>query len=190
MPKGIRSTRERIITAATELFYGEGIRSASIDAVAAKAGITKRTLYYHFKSKDNLIAAYLEARDQPTLALYARWFDETDGPVNKKIEAMFQKFARTARGPNWKGCGFLRTSAELANTPGHPAVKVGAAHKKKFEAWLSNVLDGENVKDAEVVARKIVVLLDGAASVMLIHRDPAYVEAAGAVAASLVTENK
>lgn len=190
MPKETRSTRERITTAATELFYGEGIRATSIDAVAAKAGITKRTLYYHFRSKDDLVAAYLEARDQPTLDLYARWFNETDGPLDKKIEGMFQKFARAARSPKWKGCGFLRTSAELASTPGHPAMRAGAVHKKNFEAWLTNALAGEGIKDAEVVARKIVVLLDGAASVMLIHRDPAYVEAAGAVAASLVTGNR
>lgn len=190
MSTGTKPTRERIVKAAAELFYGEGIRSASVDAVAAKAGITKRTLYYHFRSKDDLVAAYLEARDQPTLALYARWFAETDGPVNKKIEGMFQKFARAAQSPKWKGCGFLRTSAELANTPGHPAVKAGAAHKKKFETWLSEVLTGQNVEDAQAVARKIIVLLDGAASIMLIHRDPAYVEAAGAVAASLVMERK
>jgi AcrR family transcriptional regulator len=190
MPKGTISTRDRIISAATALYYDEGIRSASIDSIAAKAGVTKRTLYYHFRSKDDLVAAYLEARDQPTLALYARWFDETVGPASKKIEGMFQKFARAARSPKWKGCGFLRTSAELASTPGHPAVKAGAAHKKNFEAWLSNVLAGEGIEDPELVARKIVVLLDGAASVMLIHRDPAYVEAAGAVAASLVMGKK
>ncbi len=58
-------TRERIISAAAKLFYNEGIRSVSVDAVAEEAGVTKRTLYYHFASKDDLIGAYLEARDQP-----------------------------------------------------------------------------------------------------------------------------
>ena len=69
---------------------------------------------------------------------------------------------------------------------GHPALKAGAAHKKRFEAWLAEALGREGVSNASVHARSIVVLLDGAAAVMLIHRDPAYVEAAGAVAASLV----
>lgn len=162
----------------------------SVDAVAEKAGITKRTLYYHFRSKDDLVAAYLESQDQPTLVLYSRWFDESEGPVHKKIEGMFKKFARAATDPKWRGCGFLRTSAELANSPGHPAVKAGAAHKKKFEAWLSGTLELEGVKDAKTAARKIVVLLDGAASVMLVHRDPDYIKAAGALAASfLLAEN-
>ena len=86
----------------------------------------------------------------------------------------------------WKGCGFLRTAAELANTPGHPALKAGAAHKKRFEAWFTDSLAREGVGNAAATARSIIVLLDGAATVMLIHRDPAYVETAGAVAASLV----
>ena len=79
MARPVTDTRERIIAAASKLFYDDGIRGVSVDAVAAKAGLTKRTLYYHFKSKDDLVAAYLAARDQPNLALFKRWFAETEG---------------------------------------------------------------------------------------------------------------
>jgi len=186
MPVNSDNTRERIVAAAARLFYNEGIRAASVDAIAEKAGVTKKTLYYHFRSKDELIAAYLESRDQPTLDLYARWFEETPGSAADKVLGLFTEFARATNTAKWKGCGFLRTAAELANTPGHPALKAGAAHKKRFEAWLADALARQGTANAKVVARSIVVLLDGAASVMLVHRDPAYVEAAGAVAASLV----
>ena len=186
MPANADQTRERIVVAAARLFYNEGIRAASVDAIAEKAGVTKKTLYYHFRSKDELIAAYLESRDQPTLELYARWFEATPGSPGDKIRGLFAEFARSANSARWKGCGFLRTTAELANTPGHPALKAGAAHKKRFEAWLTDALGNEGVNDAAAIARRVVVLLDGAATVMLIHRDPAYVEAAGEVAASLV----
>ena len=179
-------TRERIVAAAARLFYGEGIRAASVDAIAEQAGITKKTLYYHFRSKDDLIAAYLESRDQPTLDLYSRWFDQTPGSAADKIRGLFAEFARSANTVRWKGCGFQRTAAELAGTPGHPALKAGASHKKRFEAWLTDALAREGIGNAKSIARSIVVLLDGAAAVMLVHRDPAYVEAAGAVAASLV----
>ncbi len=64
MARDARTTREQIIQAAGALFYGEGIRSTSMDAIAAKAGVTKRTIYYHFPSKDDLIAAYLAATRQ------------------------------------------------------------------------------------------------------------------------------
>jgi AcrR family transcriptional regulator len=183
-------TRERIVAAAARLFYGEGIRAASVDAIAEKAGITKKTLYYHFRSKDELVAAYLASRDQPTLDLYARWFDETPGSAADKIRGLFAEFARSADTAKWKGCGFQRTAAELAGTPGHPALKAGASHKKRFEAWLADALAREGIGNAKTIARSIVVLLDGAAAVMLVHRDPAYVEAAGAVAASLVSQRR
>lgn len=189
MPRTSEDTRERIINAANRLFYGEGIRSVSVDAVAEKAGVTKRTLYYHFKSKDDLITAYLESRDQPNLTQFAKWFDEAEGQLPSKIEAIFQGVARAARRPSWKGCGFLRTAAELANMPGHPAVRVGAAHKKKFEAWLAGVIETEGMANATLTARQIVLLMDGAFSTMLVHRDPAYIEAAGVAAADLVQEN-
>src|SRR6195256_2686231 len=103
-------TRERIISAASTLFYSEGVRGVSVDAVAAKAGLTKRTLYYHFKSKDDLVAAYLATRDQPNLALFRQWFAEADDGLPAQVERIFRNLARSARHPKWKGCGFLRTS--------------------------------------------------------------------------------
>jgi AcrR family transcriptional regulator len=182
-----RPTRDRIIAAATKLFYSEGLRATSVDAIAERAGVTKKTLYYHFRTKDELIAAYLASRDQPTLAYYERWFSETRGSTADKVRGLFASFARSADNPSWRGCGFLRTIAELASTPGHPAIKAGAAHKKRFEAWMTDRLARDGVTDAARIARQIVILLDGAATVMLIHRDVAYVETAGQVAAGLVT---
>ena len=83
------------------------------------------------------------------------------------------------------GCGFLRTSAELANLPGHPAIKIGAAHKKKFEDWLRVTLEAEGIGKASRLARQILLLLDGSFAVVLLHRDPSYMETAGEAAFSL-----
>jgi AcrR family transcriptional regulator len=179
-------TRARIIAAASTLFYAEGIRAVSVDAVADKAGLTKRTLYYHFKSKDDLAAAYLAARDQPNLTLFKRWFDEADGMLPDKIAAIFRNLARSARHPKWKGCGFLRTTAELANLPGHPAIKTGAAHKKKFEGWLCETFESEKIANPAQLARQMLLLLDGSFAVVLLHRDPSYMETAGEAAHALV----
>jgi AcrR family transcriptional regulator len=180
------TTQERIISAASRLFYSEGIRAVGVDAVAEKAGVTKKTLYYHFKSKDDLVTAYLAARDQPNLALFKQWFDAADGGLAAKVRAIFTNLAKSARHPKWKGCGFLRTSAELANMPGHPAIKLGAAHKKKFESWLCATFKAEGIAGAPLLARQMVLLLDGSFAVVLLHRDPSYVESAGQAAFSLV----
>jgi AcrR family transcriptional regulator len=190
MASSAPSTRERIIAAANKLFYAEGIRGVSVDAVAEKAGLTKRTLYYHFQSKDDLIAAYLAARDQPNLALFKRWFEEAEGGVAARVQAIFDNLAASARHPKWKGCGFLRTSAELANMPGHPAIKIGAAHKKKFEAWLQAIFEAEKLSDAPLLARQILLLLDGSFAVVQLHRDASYMEAAGLAANALITAAK
>jgi AcrR family transcriptional regulator len=186
MSASVISTADRIVLAASKLFYSEGIRAVGVDAVAAKAGVTKRTLYYHFRSKDDLVAAYLAARDQPNLALFKQWFDGTKGGLAAKVQGIFRNLARSARHPKWKGCGFLRTSAELANMPGHPAIRIGAAHKRKFEDWLRTSFEAEAIREAEQLARQIVLLLDGSFAVVLLHRDASYMETAGEAACSLV----
>jgi AcrR family transcriptional regulator len=186
MTPSAASTRDRIVTAASKLFYSDGIRAVSVDAIAEKAGLTKRTLYYYFTSKDDLVAAYLEARDQPNLALFKRWFSETDGDVAAKVQGIFRHLAASARHPRWRGCGFLRTTAELANLPGHPAIKIGAAHKKGFENWLRQAFEAEGIATAATLARQILLLLDGAFAVVLLHRDASYMETAGDAARTLV----
>ncbi|MCP1200867.1 TetR/AcrR family transcriptional regulator [Notoacmeibacter sp. MSK16QG-6] len=178
--------RDRILDAANSLFYAEGIRAVSVDAIAAKAGLTKKTLYYHFRSKDELVADYLASRDQPNLLLFEEWFTNAEGGLPRKVEAIFTQLAIAARHPKWRGCGFLRTAGELANLPGHPAMKVGAAHKKKFEAWIAGEFRNEGLHEPDALARHIVLLMDGAFSTMLVHRDPAYAESAGQAAKALV----
>ncbi|MGJ4999446.1 TetR/AcrR family transcriptional regulator [Bradyrhizobium sp. HKCCYLS3077] len=186
MARSSDPTRARIVAAASKLFYAEGIRAVSVDAVAETAGITKKTLYYHFRSKDDLVAAYLAARDQPNLALFKRWFDEAGGALPDKVAAIFSHLAESARHPKWRGCGFLRTTAELANLPGHPAIKIGAAHKKKFEAWLQATFAEAGIAGASELARQMLLLLDGAFAVVLLHRDASYMETAGEAARALV----
>lgn len=187
MAKTAVPTRERIIQAAAKLFHGEGIRAVSVDAIAAKAAITKRTLYYHFRSKDDLIAAYLEARDQTNLALFKQWFAETEGDVPEKVAGIFNNLAHSASHPKWRGCGFLRTSVELFKMPGHPALVIGRAHKVRVEDWFCSVFEEAGVgNDARRLARQVMVLLDGSFAVVLLHRDSAYMEAAGDAAAQLV----
>ncbi|RVC46724.1 MAG: TetR/AcrR family transcriptional regulator [Mesorhizobium sp.] len=179
-------TRKRLVDAATKLFYAEGVGRVSVDAVAEKAGLTKRTLYYHFRSKDDLIAAYLDGRDQPNIKQMAGWFEAAEGGVDRKVAAIFTNLARVAKHPKWRGCGYLRTAAELAAMPGHPAVKSGSRHKTNFEKWLAGELSSHKVREPNMLAREIVLLMDGAFSSMLIHHNPDYIAAAGHAAATLV----
>lgn len=180
------TTRTRIIGAAEALFYEQGLRSVSVDAIAERAGVTKRTLYYHFDSKDDLIAAYLAARDVPTVERYRAWLGGHDRPLPERITTMFSALAAFADRPKWQGCGFTRAAVELAGQPGHPAVVMAADHKKRFENWLTEELRGSGVPDPGLVGRQVMILLEGAIAQMLIHRDVSYATAAGKAAAALV----
>jgi len=188
MARKANTTRHDIIAAGEELFYGEGLRSVSVDEIAAKAGITKKALYYHFRSKDELIAAYLEARDRPTLERFQKWAGD-EGTVAERLDLMFRRLGRCAKLATWKGCGFVRATSELANMPGHPAIRIARAHKANFEKWLSDTLASEAHRDCETLARGLMVLIDGAVTQMLLHRDARYAHAAGRAARALLAEH-
>lgn len=177
MARDAEKTRQAIVRAADQLFYSQSLRAVSVDEIAAVAGVTKKTFYYHFKSKDDLIAAYLEARNQPTLERFKEWAG-TSGPVAERLGRLFHRLGALANSREWVGCGFMRVTAELANMPGHPALAVARAHKLAVQEWLRDGLEAEGWSDSETIARAILVLIDGTVAQLLMHRNPAYAEAA------------
>lgn len=179
------STKQRIVESANALFYRDGVRATGVDAIAERAGITKRSLYYHFRSKDDLIEAYLQSRDAPNLAAFQRWFGPDDATLDSRVAALFDGLLRASKRPEWRGCGFLRTAGELANMPGHPAIRAASIHKKNVEAWLSQVLGEAGLLRPDAIARQVVLLIDGAFSAMLVHHDTAYINAASDAARAL-----
>ena len=179
-------TRKRILEAATELFYAKGIRTVSVDAIASAAGVTKRTLYLHFDSKDDLIAAYLEAQDEPVLAGLVKSMTRVPGDVAAQVESLFLAFARQAGNPKWQGCPFARAVSELRETPNDAVSHIAAKHKRAFEDWLADHLASHDVAKPALLARQLMVLLDGCITQILIHRDPSYAEAAAEAALKLV----
>ena len=178
-------TKDRIIKAADLLFYSSSIRDVSVDRVAEQAGVTKKTLYYHFRSKDDLIAASLQARHQPTLERYRAWAGET-GSMAQRIEQMFRSLAEASKKADWKGCGFIRATVELADTPGHPALDVARRHKGAFESWLRLDLEQAGFENAPELSQAIMILLDGAVARMLLDRNPSYAAVAGRAARRLL----
>jgi AcrR family transcriptional regulator len=186
MARSADQTRRRILAAAYELFYRRGFGRVSVDEIAASARITKRTLYYHFESKDDLLAAMLEFHHQLAMAQIRKWGDRLSGNPNIMIDSLFADLANWASKPRWTGAGFTRLVMELADLPGHPARVIASRHKAALEHWLTSEFAKRNVLRPEGCSRQIVLLLEGAMSLILIHRDQRYAVAAAEAAKLLV----
>ncbi|NKB59108.1 MAG: TetR family transcriptional regulator [Alphaproteobacteria bacterium] len=179
-------TRQRILQAATDLFYARGIRAVGVDAIAAEAGVTKRTMYKHFESKDALIVCYLEARDEPVLTGLINSIANAPGDIADRIASMFIALAKRAEGKSWQGCPFARAVSELRDADTGDVAKIAGDHKHTFEHWLEMHLAADSVESADLVARQVMVLLDGCITQLLIHRDSSYAYASAKAARCLI----
>ena len=186
MPRSGEPTRRRILDAAYKLFRRKGFTRVSMDDIAAATGVTKRTLYHHFTSKDALLGAVLDAQQELALAAFRTFGDQMAGSPEQMIAAMFEQLAVWSDEPRWAGSGFTRLVVELADLPGHPARVVARRHKALLERQLADLLARAGIADATDAAREIWLLSEGAISSMLVHSDRRYAAAAGRAALTLL----
>src|SRR6185295_15258529 len=129
MARNSQQTRQRILDAAYKLFRRKGYLRVSMDAIAAATTVTKRTLYYHFRSKDELLASMLETQHRLALAAFKTFGDKLSGSPEAVVDALFDDLAVWSDRPRWAGSGFTRLVVELADLPGHPARAIARRHK-------------------------------------------------------------
>ena len=189
MPRSSEATRTRILDAAYGLFRRRGYTRVSMDEIAAATRVTKRTLYYHFKSKDALLAAVLETQHRLALAAFRTFGDNLAGSPEAIVDTLFRDLAAWSDRPRWAGSGFTRLVVELADLPGHPARAIARRHKAMLEAQLAELLARANVRSPHEIAREIWLLSEGAISLMLVHRDRSYAAAAANAARKLIRLN-
>ncbi|MCA1217496.1 TetR/AcrR family transcriptional regulator [Streptomyces sp. 8L] len=149
----------RIVAAAEELFYDRGITAVGVDLISERAGVTKRTLYNQFGSKDRLVAAYLGERDQRWRSVVRAAVDACDDAV-AAVTAPFDAL-RTWSADNRRGCAFINALAELPD-PSHPAYRVATEQK----LWLLNLFEALAVAAGctgpATLAGRLLVLHEGA----------------------------
>jgi AcrR family transcriptional regulator len=179
-------TRKRILDAAYALFRRRGYSRVSMDEIAAATTVTKRTLYYHFTSKDTLLAAVLESQHQLALAAFRTFGDKLSGSPEAIIDGLFDQLAVWADKPRWAGSGFTRLVIELADLPGHPARTIARRHKALLEQHLAALLAKTNIQSSRELAREIWLLSEGAISLILVHGDRGYAAAAAKAAKRLL----
>jgi len=161
--------QERILETTDRLFYRQGIRAVGVDTIAAEIGISKRTLYNHFPSKDELIVAYLSRR--------FRSAKTSDLPPVEQILGDFDRLERSFASGGFRGCPFVNAVAELGE-PRHAANKVAVAFKEQRRIWFRELLQRLNVADPEALATQLMLLVDGAIAAALVRGDPKMARAA------------
>jgi len=186
MPRTAEPTRSRILDAAYRLFRRQGYNRVSMDEIAAAAKLTKRTLYHHFRSKDQLLADVLQAQNDLALRAFKTFGDRLSGSPEAIVEGMFRELAVWSDKPRWAGSGFTRLVIELADLPGHPARLIARRHKAQLERSLAELLARSGVKRARELARAVWLLSEGAISLILVHGDRGYSAAACQAAKTLV----
>jgi len=153
--------RERILQAARELFYRDGINAVGVDAIAAAADTNKMTLYRHFSSKDELVAAYLSELAAEGDAVWAEARNAHPGDPDGQLRYLMRKVSQWATQATARGCALANAAVELAERK-HPARRVVEAHKRKQCERLVSLVREAGYLRPERVADELFLLVEGA----------------------------
>jgi AcrR family transcriptional regulator len=174
-----------VVEAASELFYEHGIHAVGVEAIAERAGVTKKTLYDRFGSKERLVVEYLARRDRQWRELLDRELAGADQTPRGQVAAIFGVTAVWSRERERKGCGMINAHAEISN-PAHPAYAVIAGHKRWMLGVFTDLAAAAGVTDPRAIGEQLMLLHEGAlvTAGMRAIEDP-FATAAAAAAALL-----
>jgi AcrR family transcriptional regulator len=178
------SARERLLDAASELFYEEGVHSVGVDRVVERAGVAKATLYTVFGNKDGLVRAYLMARHDRTRERMTRELATRYKTPRERLLGVFDVQGLSFIEAGFRGCAFVGASAEA------PEGSSVAQLAEDYRAWVRSLFldlaQEAGARDPERLAQQLVLLYDGAGISAWMDHDPSAATAAHAVATALV----
>ena len=153
--------RERILETARTLFYQRGVRAVGVDLVVEKAGVAKTSLYRHFGTKDDLIAAFLEREDADFWATWDGVAGRHGNDATAELDAHLGWIGDRVGRPNYRGCPQLNVAAEFPDLD-HPARKVASAHKRQMRQRLKGLAERLGVARPDELAGQLSLLINGA----------------------------
>jgi AcrR family transcriptional regulator len=177
------SPRERLLEAADELFYADGVHTVGIDRILERADVARASLYGTFGSKEELIRAYLDRRMTRMQARLQAAADAYDDP-RQRLLSVFDAQAVTFAQPGYRGCAFNRASAEAQ--PDSAAYEVPRAYRHWQRGYLTDLSAATGVAEPDVLARQIHLLYDGAMTARSLDADADVTASARAAAAALL----
>ncbi|MFB8131342.1 TetR/AcrR family transcriptional regulator [Streptomyces mirabilis] len=178
------AARARLLAAANELFYAEGVQSVGIDRVIEHAGVAKATLYSAFGSKDGLVRAYLQARHAATAERMARELEARYDTPKERLVGAFEVQGLSFTEPGFRGCAFISASADAP--PGGVVEQAAQDYRTWLHELFFDLAQQAGATDAKSLAHQLILLYDGAGISAWLDRDPSAETAARSVAATLV----
>jgi AcrR family transcriptional regulator len=163
----ILSARERLLDAAGELFYRQGINAVGINAIIARAGIAKATLYQHFASKDELVLAFLERHHERWVAWFTAAVERRAEQPRDRLLVVFDVLAEWFQ-TDFRGCAFINTAVETPD-PASPIRQAIRAYKQGTRAYLHELAEAAGFEDPGAVADRLRLLVEGVTVTMLIE---------------------
>ena len=158
---GGTDVRDKILETASDLFYKQGIRAVGVDLVVEKAGVAKTSLYRHFGTKDDLVAAFLERADLDFWSEWDRVAEQYADDARAELDAQLDWIGERAGQPNYRGCPQINVAAEFPDAD-HPARKVAKAHKRELRRRLKGIAERLNSAAPNELAGQLAVLVNGA----------------------------
>ena len=175
--------RERLLNAATELFYAEGVHTVGIDRVIEHAGVAKATLYSAFGSKDELIRAYLTRRYEGWQARMTEVLAGYETPRDRLL-GVFDWMGEVLRHPDFHGCAFMNATAE--DRPGGPTQGPADTYRASVRSMFRDLAEAAGAADPDHLASQLTLLYDGAMVAARMDRNPETAVTAREVAAALL----
>jgi AcrR family transcriptional regulator len=180
----VPSARERLLRAADELFYAEGVQSVGIDRVIERAGVAKASLYNLFGNKEGLVQAYLEARHNGTTDRLMAAVDRHRDP-RRRILAVFDAQAQMFAQPGFRGCAFVSAFAEapLGGLVAHAA----AGYRAWMRALFIDLAEQAEASDPPELGRQLQIIYDGGTTAAWMDQDPSIASSSRAAVEALLT---
>ena len=183
------SARDRILAAASELFYKEGVQNVGIDRIIAESGVAKMSLYNHFKSKDALIAAWLQQQQENWQPWFQAAVESQAMTPEDRLLTIFDTLQAWFEQSNFRGCAFINSIVELVD-PAHPGYQVALKNKQATFDYILKLVKAAGLSNPQALTQQLVILMNGATVVAMMQQSSEAAIRAKEAAAVLIARSR
>ncbi|MDO8295899.1 MAG: TetR family transcriptional regulator [Caulobacter sp.] len=179
--------RDELVHRATDIFYRNGFQASGMDMLVAETGISKTSIYKHFRTKEDLILATLQWRDEHIRGWLFRRMKELGSTPREQLIAMFDALGEWFSEPTFRGCMFAKATSEYQDAD-HPINRQAAGHVEKLTDGIRELAEQAGLPDPATLARQLTLLKEGAVVLAMLGHTSSPARDAKAVAVRLLSD--